>query len=409
MRRNRRRLVVVSGIAFEHVSKVFADGTAAVVDLVLGIEDGEFCVLVGPSGCGKSTVLRLIAGLEQVTRGVIRLGDEVVNDVPPQERDLAMVFAGSALYPHLDVAANLGFSLKMQGAPPAERADRVKGAAARLGLGGLLGRRPRQLAEGERQRAALGRALVRRPRAFLMDEPLSGLDASFRVQMRAALARLHRDRGTTILYVTHDHTEAMALGDRVAVMRQGQLEQVDEPRRLYERPSTVFVASFLGSPPMNLWHARLAEHDGRVVVEAGRQRLVVPAEVLFDRDGVEERVGEHLILGLRPEAFALAGPRDAGPIVELPVTGVEDLGSHQLVHLEAEGAGMQLANASDAIRAGVRVDLEDDATAVFTRPTATLVARLPSHARVRPGERLRLSVDFDRVHFFDPDTQRALR
>jgi len=160
---------------------------------------------------------------------------------------------------------------------------------------------------------------------------------------------------------------------------------------------------------MNLWHARLADHDGRVVVEAGRQRLVVPAEVLFDRDGVQERVGEHLILGLRPEAFALAGPRDAGPIVELPVTGVEDLGSHQLVHLGAEGAGMQLANASDAIRAGVRVDLEDDATAVFTRPTATLVARLPSHARVRPGERLRLSVDFDRVHFFDPDTQRALR
>jgi multiple sugar transport system ATP-binding protein len=192
-------------------------------------------------------------------------------------------------------------------------------------------------------------------------------------------------------------------------MRQGQLEQVDEPRRLYERPTSVFVATFLGSPPMNLWRVRLAEHDGRVVVVAGRQRLVLPAEVLFDRDGVEERVGEHLILGLRPEAFALAGPRDPGPAVELPVTAVEDLGSHLLVHLEAEGAGLQLAGASDAIRAGVRVDLEDDPTAVFTRPTATLVARLPPHTRVRPGERLRLSVDFDRAHFFDPDTQRALR
>jgi multiple sugar transport system ATP-binding protein len=398
----------VAGIALEQVSKVFADGTAAVVDLVLGIEDGEFCVLIGPSGCGKSTVLRLIAGLEQATGGVIRLGGQVVNDVPPQERDLAMV-ASSNLYPHLDVAENIGFSLKLQGEPPAERADRVRGAAGRLGIGGLLGRRPSQLAEGERQRAALGRVLVRRPRAILMDEPLSGLDASLRVRMRAALARLHRDRGTTTLYVTHDHTEAMGLGDRVAVMRRGRLEQVDEPRTLYARPETMFVASFLGSPPMNLWHVRLAEHDGRVVVEAGGQRLVLPADVLNERAGVEERVGEHLVLGLRPEAFAPAGPRDPGPALELPVSAVEDLGSHLLVHLEAEGAGLQLAGAGDAIRAGVRLDLDDDATAVFTRPTATLVARLASHTRVRPGERVRLSVDFDRAHFFDPDTQRALR
>ena len=398
----------MAGIAFEHVSKVFADGTAAVVDFVLGIEDGEFCVLIGPSGCGKSTVLRLLAGLEEATRGVIRLGGQVVNDLPPQERDLAMV-ASSMLYPHLDVAGNVGFSLKMQGEPPAERAEQVRGAAGRLGIGGLLGRRPSQLAEGERQRAALARALVRRPRAILMDEPLSGLDASLRVRMRAALARLHRDRGTTTLYVTHDHTEAMGLGDRVAVMRRGQLEQVDEPSTLYARPRTMFVASFLGSPAMNLWHVRLAEHDGRVVVIAGGQRLVLPAEVLNERAGVDERVGEHLILGLRPEAFALAGPRDAGPAVELPVTAVEDLGSHRLVHLEAEGAGLQLAGAGDAVRAGERDDLDDDATAVFTRPTATLVVRLGSHARVRPGERVRLSVDFDRAHFFDPDTQRALR
>jgi multiple sugar transport system ATP-binding protein len=399
----------VAGIAFEHVSKVFADGTAAVTDLDLRIEDGEFCVLVGPSGCGKSTALRLVAGLEEVTRGAILIGDEVVNNVPPQRRDLAMVFAGSALYPHLAVGDNLEFSLKMQGEPPARRATRVAREAGRLGLGGLLGRRPRQLAEGERQRAALGRALVREPRAFLMDEPLSSLDASLRVKLRVAIARLHRESGTTILYVTHDHGEAMALGDRVAVMRRGRLEQVDEPRAIYDRPSTLFVAAFVGSPPMNLWHVRLVEHDRRVMVVCGRQRLVVPADVLTDNSALEDHVGRHLILGLRPEALSLADGRSTGPVLELPVTAVEALGSHLLLHLEAEGAGMQLASASDALSAGVREDSADETTAVFTRPTSSLVARLSPHAHVRPGERVRLSVNFERAHFFDPDTQRALR
>ncbi len=406
-----RSLGVVSEIVFEHVSKVFADGTAAVTDLDLRIEDGEFCVLVGPSGCGKSTALRLVAGLEEVTRGAIVIGDQVVNGVPPQRRDLAMVFAGSALYPHLAVGDNLEFSLKVQGEPPERRATRVAREAGRLGLGGLLGRRPRQLAEGERQRAALGRALVREPRAFLMDEPLSSLDASLRVKLRVAIARLHRESGTTILYVTHDHGEAMALGDRVAVMRRGRLEQVDEPKAIYDRPATLFVAAFVGSPPMNLWHVRLVEHDRRVMVVCGGQRLVLPADVLTDNPALEDHVGRHLILGLRPEALALADAdaRSAGPVLVLPVTAVEALGSHLLVHLEAEGAGMQLASASDALHAGVREEHGHESAAVFTRPTSSLVARLSPHARVRPGERVRLSVNLERAHFFDPDTQRALR
>jgi multiple sugar transport system ATP-binding protein len=399
----------VSAIAFEHVSKVFADGTHAVADLSLRIGDGELCVLVGPSGCGKTTALRLVAGLEQATHGAIWIGDQVVNHVPPQDRDLAMVFAGSALYPHLSVSDNLEFPLKLRGESPSSRGTRVSDAAGRLGLGGLLGRRPRQLAAGERQRTALGRALLRQPRAFLMDEPLSSLDAGMRARTRAAIARLHRDSGTTILYVTHDHSEAMALGDRVAVMRRGRLEQVDPPKALYDRPTTLFVAAFIGSPPMNLWHVRLTEIDRRVVVVCGRQPLTLPADVLTENEELQEHVGRHLILGLRPEALAVAGARSAGPALELPVTAVETLGSHQLVHLEAEGAGMQLASASDALHAGVGGEPEQEAAALFTRPTSTLVARVSPDAHVRPGERLRLSVDLHRAHFFDPDTQRALR
>jgi multiple sugar transport system ATP-binding protein len=398
----------VSGIALEHVSKVFPDGTAAVVDLDLRIHDGECCVLVGPSGCGKSTVLRLVAGLEEPTRGTIRIGDRVVNDVPARERDVAMVFERSALFPHLDVAGNIGFSLKLQGEPAVRRAARVKGTADRLGIGGLLGRRPRELAEGERQRAALGRTLVRRPQTYLMDEPLSNLDATRRTALRAALARLHRELGTTILYVTHDHAEAMALGDRVAVMRAGHLEQVDEPRVLYQRPSSLFVAAFIGSPSMNLWHVRLVEHDGGVFVVCGMQRLAVPAAVLSQRRGLRSHVGRHLILGLRPEALAPAGSGAAGSVLELPVTDVETLGSHLLVHLEADGAGVQLADAGDALRAGVSEDPEQGEVATFTRPTATLVARLPANADVKRGQRLRLAVDLHRAHFFDPGTGCAL-
>jgi multiple sugar transport system ATP-binding protein len=399
----------MSGIAFERVSKVFPDGTPAVVDLNLRIHDGELCVLVGPSGCGKSTALRLVAGLEDVTRGTIRIGDRVVNDVPPRDRDIAMVFQSSALYPHMNVADNMGFALKLKGEPAACRFDRIGRTAGRLHIGELLGRRPRQLSEGQGRRAALGRAIVRRPQAFLLDEPLSNLDAKKRVEMRGAIRRLHRDLAATMLYVTHDQAEAMALGDRVAVMRDGHLEQVDEPKVLYDRPTALFVAAFMGTPSMNLWQVRLVEVDGRVVVVCGTQRLVVPEAVLTRRRDLRSRVGSHLVLGLRPEMLAPAGSRAAGPVLELPVTLVEPLGSHLLVHLAAEGAGLQLADAGHTLRAGVREGPEDVGPAIFRRPTATLTARLPPQAFVKPGQRVRLFVDLERAHFFDPATQRALR
>jgi len=399
----------MSGLALEHVSKVFPDGTAAVVDFDLRVHDGECCVLVGPSGCGKSTLLRLVAGLETPTRGTILIGNEVVNDVPARERDIAMVFERSTLYPHLDVAGNIGFSLALKGEPEPQRTSQVKRAAGRVGVGRLLRRRPQELAEGERQRTALGRAMVRRPRTFLMDEPLSSLDARLRVQMRATLARLHRDLGATILLVTHDHTEAMALADRVAVMRAGRLEQVDEPRALYRRPATLFVAAFIGTPPMNLWHVRVTEEGGRVVLACGAQRLAVPAELLHGREGLGSRLGRDVILGLRPELLATTGPAAPGSVLELPVTRLEELGSHVLAHLAAEGAGLQLADAGAALPAGVSEDPEAGGAALFTRSTETLVARLPAHTEVRPGERLRLHVDLERAHVFDPSTGRALR
>jgi multiple sugar transport system ATP-binding protein len=399
----------MSGIAFERVSKVFPDGTAAVVDFSLRIQDGELCVLLGPSGCGKSTALRLVAGLADVTRGTIRIGDRVVNDVAPRDRDIAMVFSSSALYPHLNVAENIGFPLRLKGEPAARRFDRVGRTAGGLGIAQLLGRRPRQLSEGQRQRAALGRAIVRRPRAFLMDEPLSNLDANLRVEMRTTIARIHRELGTTMLYVTHDQAEAMALGDRVAVMRDGHVEQVDEPQVLYDRPAALFVAAFIGSPAMNLWKVRLVEQDGSVMVVGGRQRLVVPEAVLAQRKGLRSHVGGPLILGLRPELLAPAAPHAAGSVLELPVTHVEALGPHLLVHLEAEGAGLQLADTSQALRAGAREVPDDAGPAIFSRPAATLTARLPPHTVVRRGQPLRLFVDLERAHFFDPTTQCALR
>jgi multiple sugar transport system ATP-binding protein len=395
----------MSGIALEGVCKVFPDGTAAVLGLDLRIQDGEFCVLLGPSGCGKSTVLRLVAGLEEVTRGTIWIGDRVVNSLPPARRDIAMVFETGALYPHLDVAENLALPLRLRGAPAVQRVEQVTRTAGSLGIGELLGRRPRELSEGERRRVGLGRATVRRPRAFLMDEPLSALDAALRVGMRRSIARLHRELATTVLYVTHDQAEAMALADRVAVMRAGRLEQVDEPRALYDHPATLFVATFIGSPPMNLWQVRLAEESGRVVLVCGDQRLPVPHRVLALHPGLRSRVGGHLILGLRPETLTTSGSGDAGSALELPVTGVERLGSHLLVYLEAEGAGMQLADAAD-VQPGVRAD--DDAPPLFRRPAPTLVARLRPHTAIERGDHVRLFVDLERAHFFDLETQHAL-
>jgi multiple sugar transport system ATP-binding protein len=395
----------MSGIAIEHVSKVFADGTAAVSQLDLRVSDGEFCVLVGPSGCGKSTVLRLVAGLEQITHGTIRIGDDVVNDVSPRDRQIAMVFETSALYPHMSVGDNMRFPLKVKGDRTAPQHAQVTRTAGRLGIGNLLGRRPKTLSEGERRRAAVGRAIVRRPRAFLMDEPLSNLDARLRVAMRSSIAKLHRELATTVLYVTHDQAEAMSLGDRVAVMRNGRVEQVDEPQVLYKRPTTLFVASFLGSPAMNLWHVRvLAEDDHVVLVGGDRHRLVVPDAVLERRPALRSHVGRNLVLGLRPEGIALSGDRPGSCALTLPIALVETLGSHSLVHLEAEGAGLQLADGGESLREGPH----DVGGPTFMRPTETLIASVAPSTRVEAGDRLRIFVDLARAHFFDPATEYAL-
>src|SRR3954453_347132 len=317
----------MAGITYTSVHKRFPDGTLAVDDLDLEIRDGEFMVLVGPSGSGKSTALRMLAGLEESTDGEIRIGERVVDDLEPKDRDLAMVFQSYALYPHMTVAQNMGFALKMQGVDRAQIAARVQAAAAKLGIEPLLGRRPRQLSGGQRQGVALGRAIVRAPAAFLMDEPLSNLDAKLRVEMRAYIARLHQDLGTTTLYVTHDQTEAMTMGDRVAVMRDGRLEQVDSPRRLYEHPENLFVAGFIGSPAMNLLRGRVVESEGALYAELGTQRLRLARRTTFRGDAV---------IGIRPEAVAPANGHAGDDVLELPVMLSEMLGSDVMVHLHPD-------------------------------------------------------------------------
>jgi multiple sugar transport system ATP-binding protein len=379
----------MASIAFRGVSKVFGDGTRAVDALELTIPDGEFTVLVGPSGSGKSTALRMVAGLEDASSGTIEIGDDVVNDVAPRDRDIAMVFQSYALYPHMSVEDNLGFALKMQGV--AARGDRVGRVARRLGIGEQLPRRPRHLSGGQRQRVALGRAIVREPQAFLMDEPLSNLDAKLRVEMRAYIARLHQELGTTTLYVTHDQTEAMTMGDRVAVMRDGRLEQVDAPQVLYDRPANLFVAAFIGSPAMNLLRGRLELIEGRVQVVLGTQRLVLPDEVLDARPVLGGWVDDEVVVGIRPEAVAVT---DRGGL-ELEVVLVEALGSDLLVHLRTDAPRVTISDAFDG---------EEDAGL-----EARLTARLPPDVRVAVGDRLRLAVDMTRLHVFDPETGMALR
>ncbi len=366
----------MASIAFEGVSKVFDDGTCAVDGLDLEIADGEFTILVGPSGSGKSTALRMLAGLEETTSGEISIGSRVVTDVAPKDRDIAMVFQSYALYPHMSVAENMGFALKLQKVPKEDIRSRVTSAATRLGIGELLERRPRALSGGQRQRVALGRAIVRSPEAFLMDEPLSNLDAKLRVEMRAYIAKLHQELGTTTLYVTHDQTEAMTMGDRVAVMRDGRLEQVDTPQVLYEHPANVFVAGFIGSPAMNLLNGRA---DGQGVL-LGSQRLPLQTP----------HRGE-VIVGIRPETMDPVG--DDGPgVLELRVVLSEMLGSDVLLHLEAP---------TTSVLTGDMLDTEDEE---LVDDSTRFVARVPPSFRAEAGSLVRLRVDLDRVHLFDPKT-----
>jgi multiple sugar transport system ATP-binding protein len=370
-------------ITFEDVSKVFPDGTRAVDGLDLEIADGEFTILVGPSGSGKSTALRMVAGLEDATGGAISIGSRVVNDVAPKDRDIAMVFQSYALYPHMSVDDNMGFALKMQKVERESIRSRVGRAAARLGIRELLERRPRALSGGQRQRVALGRAIVRSPEAFLMDEPLSNLDAKLRVEMRAYIARLHQDLGTTTLYVTHDQTEAMTMGDRVAVMRDGRLEQVDSPQQLYEHPANVFVAGFIGSPAMNLLRGRVLE-DGWV--ELGAQRLRLARRT--------SHVGD-VVVGVRPEAVAPVAEL-GDDVLELRVVLAEMLGSDVLLHLHSEAPSVLTGDMLD-LAGELDVSGED-----------RFIARVPPDVRPAPGTSVRLRVDTSRVHLFDPATERVI-
>ncbi|HKE78806.1 MAG TPA: ABC transporter ATP-binding protein [Solirubrobacteraceae bacterium] len=387
-------------LAFEGVSKVFADGTEAVRDFNLDVGDGELMILVGPSGSGKSTALRMLAGLEDATAGTIRIGSRVVNDIAPKDRDIAMVFQSYALYPHMDVAANMGFALKMQRTPREAIAERVGAAAQRLGLSDLVSRRPRALSGGQRQRVAVGRAIVREPQAFLMDEPLSNLDAKLRVEMRAYLARLRQELGTTTVYVTHDQVEAMTMGDRVAVMRDGHLEQCDRPQVLYDRPANLFVGGFIGSPEMNFARGHLESVDGDVDLVLGGQRLRLHSHL---PDAVLMRAGEPVVVGIRPETLSYLPPGvDSDHAIEAPVVLVESLGSDLLVHCELDAPAVFTEDQLEVAQEVGGATAVDEVRARFT-------ARLEPGLRLAAGDRVRLAVDLDRAHFFDPDTTLALR
>jgi multiple sugar transport system ATP-binding protein len=399
----------MSEMVLDDVWKVFGDGTEAVRSFDLEIGDGEFVVLVGPSGCGKTTVLRMVAGLETVSKGEVRIGDRVVNDVPPKERDIAMVFQNYALYPHMSVYDNMAFGLKLQRVPREEIDERVREAARILDLDDFLRRKPAALSGGQRQRVAMGRAIVRHPQAFLMDEPLSNLDAKLRVQMRAEIARLQHELGVTTIYVTHDQTEAMTMGDRVAVMRRGLLQQVDNPQTLYEKPVNLFVAGFIGSPAMNLLEASLAPHDGSLAVELGGFRLPVPPEVVAERPGLRAFQGRKIILGIRPEDMEDASlVSDAPPERRMSSTVElrEALGSDVLVHFPIDAPP---AVTEDVVELAVDAGRADqEAVRQAGADTTNVIARLNPRTSARNGERIELEVDTRRLHFFDPDDGTAI-
>jgi multiple sugar transport system ATP-binding protein len=381
-------------VEFDRVSKVFSDGTVAVSELSLQIREGELMVFVGPSGCGKTTALRTVAGLEDVTSGEIRIGGRIVNDMPPRERDVAMVFQSYSLYPHLNVYDNMAFGLRLRRAKKSEVDVRVRGAAQMLDLDPYLARKPRELSGGQRQRVAMGRAIVREPRAYLMDEPLSNLDAKLRVHMRAEIGKIQRELGVTTIFVTHDQIEAMTMGSRVAVMRKGEVQQVGSPDEVYNRPNNLFVAGFIGSPAMNFLEARIASRREGTVAELAGQDIPVPPRWADERSTV--------IVGFRPEAVRDV-PLESGHAVRLPgrVELVESLGPEVMVHLAVD--------ANPVLTQEVREIARDTGEEIGRSERATVVGRFDAGSRASADDRIELAIDPDRLLFFDPQTGTALR
>jgi multiple sugar transport system ATP-binding protein len=397
----------MASVVFDRVSKVFDDGTRAVDRLDLGVADAEFIVLVGPSGCGKTTALRMLAGLEEISDGAIRIGDRVVNGLTPKSRDIAMVFQSYALYPHLSVYDNIAFPLKITGTPRDEIRRRVADAVRILDLEALLARKPRALSGGQRQRVAMGRAIVRQPQAFLLDEPLSNLDAKLRVQMRADIKRLQSDLAVTTIYVTHDQVEAMTMGHRVAVMRKGQLQQVAPPEELYQRPVNMFVGGFIGSPPMNMLAATVERRNGALAVVTGDARIELPDDLLVTDGELATYEGREVVLGIRPEGLEDASLADAhAPRLAGLATLREALGAEVLVHFTVAGR--------PAVTSEVRELAEDvgDDRALEQlgsgSPRATVVGRFSPRTRIREGDQLEAAVDPHALHFFDPASGRAI-
>jgi multiple sugar transport system ATP-binding protein len=392
-------------ITLDRLTKVYGDGTRAVSELNLEIADEEFVVLVGPSGCGKTSALRMVAGLEPITEGRVIIGGEVVNDLPPKDRDIAMIFQNYALYPHMSAFDNMSFGLKLRGMKKDRRGERVKGAARTLGLAEVLPKKPRTLSGGQRQRVAMGRAIVREPRAFLMDEPLSNLDAKLRVEMRAEIARLQRELGVTTIYVTHDQVEAMTLGDRVAIMRDGVLQQVAKPQELYDRPRNLFVAEFIGSPAMNLIGVDLERSNGGFVANfAGADHaLEVDSRVLERRPALGSFQGRRIILGVRPEDIEdaeLAGAAPEGRRLSVELDIREDMGSEVFAHF---GIGGKSVRGED-----VRAAVGEEAAEVAEVKGNVWVARLDRDTKAQERKPMELVVDTSRLHFFDPETGDAI-
>ena len=389
----------MAAIDFDGVTKIYGDGTLAVDTLDLTIRDGEFMVFVGPSGCGKTTALRMVAGLEEISSGTVAIGGKTVNDISPKDRDIAMVFQNYALYPHMTVEQNLAFGLQQRKTPKDEIKRRVNEAAAMLGLEPYLARKPAALSGGQRQRVAMGRAIVREPAAFLMDEPLSNLDAKLRVSMRASLNQLHERLGVTTVYVTHDQVEAMTLGDRVCVLRDGRLQQCDSPQSLFEAPVNLFVAGFIGSPSMNFVNAELVRDDGPAVTFAGF-KLKVPPGVMDAKQGLADYLGRKVILGIRPSDFEDASLSDRQWGTMGVTAGVtEELGSDINVMFTIDAPLVQHASIAEATEA---TEDEDEATAALAGGKSLWTARVSKESRVRHGAPLELSVDTRYLQFFDP-------